>query len=76
MVSIFVNPKQFNSLSDFKNYPKNLSRDLKTLKKYNVKYLYLPTYEDIYSYKPKNKLYLHKFVKLLCGKFRKITLGA
>ena len=71
LVSIFVNPKQFNSFYDFKNYPKNLSKDLKTLKKHNVKYLYLPTYKDIYSYKPKNKLYLHKFVKLLCGKFRK-----
>ena len=71
LVSIFVNPKQFNSYSDYKNYPKNLSRDIKILKKNKVKYLYIPNYKDIYSHKIKNKIYLNKFVKLLCGKFRK-----
>ena len=33
IVSIYVNPKQFNSKTDFKKYPKNLTKDLNILKK-------------------------------------------
>ena len=33
VVSIFVNPKQFNNKNDFINYPSNIKRDLKILKK-------------------------------------------
>jgi len=70
IVSIFVNPKQFNSKKDFNTYPKNLKKDLKFLKNLNVKYLYLPSYNDIFSFKTKNKIYLHPFSKKLCGKYR------
>ena len=31
----------------------------------------MPTYTDIYSFKTKNKIYIDKFSKQLCGKFRK-----
>ena len=33
IVSIFVNPKQFNNKKDFKNYPTNINDDIKILKK-------------------------------------------
>ena len=71
LVSIFVNPKQFNSYSDYKRYPRNISRDLRILKKNKIQYLYIPNYEDVYSHRMKNKPYLSKFSKLLCGKFRR-----
>tara|TARA_E500000178_G_C16821726_1_gene661815 strand:- start:96 stop:911 length:816 start_codon:yes stop_codon:yes gene_type:complete len=71
LVSIYVNPKQFNKKEDFKKYPRNLAKDLKILKKLRVKYLYLPKYEDLYKFKPSHKIYLHKFSKQLCGKYRK-----
>ena len=57
-VTIFVNPKQFNLKSDFNNYPRNLKRDTKLLKKLKVNYLYCPKYKDIFSFKTKNKIYI------------------
>jgi len=70
-VSIFVNPTQFNKKIDYNNYPRNLKSDIKKLDKLKIDYLYLPTYSDIYSFKTKNKIYMDKFSKQLCGKFRK-----
>ena len=71
LVSIFVNPKQFNKKSDFKSYPRNTKKDIKLLKKLKIDYLYIPTFKDIYGFKPKNKVFLDKSSKKLCGKFRK-----
>jgi pantoate--beta-alanine ligase len=70
LVSIYVNPKQFNSKKDFKKYPRKLKKDIMILKKINVDYLYVPNDKDIYSFKTKNKIYLNNFSKILCGKFR------
>ncbi len=70
MVSIFVNPKQFNSKTDFKSYPRNLKKDIKILKRLKVDYLYIPSYRAIFSFKIKNKIYLDSFSSKLCGKFR------
>jgi len=70
LVTIFVNPKQFNSKRDFKKYPRNINKDIKILEKENIKFLYLPDNKDIYSFKPVTPIYLHKFSKELCGKFR------
>ena len=71
LVSIFVNPKQFNKKKDYENYPRNLAKDLKILRRLKINYLYLPTYKDLFKFKTTNRIYLHKFSKSLCGKFRK-----
>ena len=71
LVSIFVNPKQFNNKKDFNTYPRKLKKDVKILKKLNIDFLYLPNYQDIFSFKPMYKIYLHRFSKKLCGKTRK-----
>ncbi len=71
LVSIFINPKQFENKKDFKNYPKNYKNDIKILKKLKVNYLYRPSYKDIYKFKANNKIFLDRFSKKLCGKFRK-----
>jgi len=71
LVSIFVNPKQFNKKSDFRSYPRNTKKDIKLLKKLKINYLYIPTFKDIYGFKPKKKVFLDKSSKKLCGKFRK-----
>ena len=39
IVSIFVNPAQFNKIKDFKNYPRNIKKDIVSLKKLKVEEL-------------------------------------
>ena len=70
LVSIYINPKQFNSNLEFKKYPRNINKDIAILRRIKIKYLFLPTYNDVYSFKPKSSLYLNAFSKKLCGKFR------
>ena len=72
IVSIFVNPKQFNNKKDLKSYPRNINKDLKILKKSKkVDFVYLPKFNDIYKDKKKSKIKLKKKDKILCAKFRK-----
>ena len=71
LVTIFVNPKQFNSKKDFSSYPRNTKKDINLLKNLGVNYLYIPTFNDVYGFKPKNKVFLDKSSKKLCGRFRK-----
>ena len=71
LVSIFVNPKQFNKKSDYRSYPRSAKKDLKKLKNLKVDYLYIPTIKDIYGFKPREKVFLDKFSKKLCGRFRR-----
>ncbi len=71
IVSIFVNPKQFNNKKDYSNYPRNLNKDLSILKKLKVDYVFIPNKRKIFSFKPKNNIYLDNFSKKLCGSFRK-----
>ena len=70
IVSIFVNPTQFNQKKDFKNYPRNIRKDISILKKLKVNYLFLPEVNEIYKNKMKN-FKLNKPDKILCAKYRK-----
>jgi len=70
LVSIFINPTQFNNKKDFKTYPKNLKKDLNYLKKLKVDYVYLPTVKQIY-WKKNDKIKLNESQNILCVKFRK-----
>ena len=69
IVSIFVNPTQFNKRDDFKKYPRNIRKDIAILKKMNVEYLFKPNAREIYKFKAK-KFNLKKKDKILCAKFR------
>ncbi|MDC0404516.1 pantoate--beta-alanine ligase [Candidatus Pelagibacter sp.] len=71
LVSIFVNPTQFNNANDFKNYPQNLNKDIKLLKSLKVDFLYVPTASQIYNNKERKVTRLKKSQKILCAKFRK-----
>ena len=72
IVSIFVNPKQFNNNKDFKTYPINIKKDLSILKKIKgIDFIYIPKFKDIYETKRKSKIKIAKKDKILCAKFRK-----
>ena len=70
LVSIYINPKQFNSSLDYKKYPRNLYKDINILKKNKIKYLYIPNFNDVYGFKTNSPIYVDKFSKELCGRFR------
>ena len=71
IVSIFVNPKQFNNKKDFKNYPTNIKKDIKILKKTKkVDFLYIPKFKDIYNNNKKSNIKIAKKDKVLCAKYR------
>ena len=71
LVTIFVNPTQFNNKKDFKTYPRNLSKDLKILRELKVDYVYLPTVDQVFNNKQLSKISLNRSQKILCAKFRK-----
>lgn len=48
IVSIFVNPTQFNNTEDLKLYPRQEDKDLKLLTQNDCDFVYLPTAEEIY----------------------------
>jgi len=70
LVTIFVNPTQFNDKNDFKKYPRNLNSDIKILKKLKIDYLFTPSTNDIYN-KKNSKIKIEKKDKVLCAKSRK-----
>ncbi len=49
VVSIYVNPTQFNNKTDLRKYPKNIRKDLSYLKNYGCHAVFTPTTEEIYN---------------------------
>ena len=70
IVTIFVNPTQFNKKKDYENYPRSLNKDFEILKKLKVDYVYLPTVNQVFE-ELLPKILLNKSQKILCAKFRK-----
>ena len=72
IVSIFINPKQFNDIEDFKSYPSNIKKDLAILKKIKkLDFIYIPKFKDIYDSKKQSNIKINKKDKILCAKYRK-----
>ena len=70
IVSIFVNPLQFNDADDFKNYPTSLESDLNILQKQGVDYVFVPDRDEIIPLDIKYISLPTGFNTKLCGKFR------
>ena len=69
LVSIYVNPLQFNDKKDLDNYPRSLDKDLKNLTKLGVSMVYLP--EKAFNLNNTSTVQLGEIVNKLCGKNRK-----
>ena len=55
LVSIYVNPTQFNNAEDLENYPSTLDADLAALQRLEVDAVYLPSEADLYPEGPKSR---------------------
>jgi pantoate--beta-alanine ligase len=56
IISIFVNPTQFNNPEDLKNYPRTWERDVKKVESVNSQILiYAPEVDDIYGSETKSE---------------------
>jgi pantoate--beta-alanine ligase len=56
VVSIFVNPTQFNDKNDLKNYPRTFDADLAKLEKHNVDIIFAPSEDEMYP-EPDNRVF-------------------
>ncbi len=48
VVSVFVNPTQFNDQNDLKNYPRDLDADCRLLEECHADYVLAPTVDEMY----------------------------
>lgn len=70
VVSIFVNPTQFDDKKDLANYPKDNEKDFEILQDMGVDYFFHPTYNELYPDDYKYKVVENSFSKKLCGASR------
>jgi pantoate--beta-alanine ligase len=70
IVSIFINPAQFNDINDFKNYPKTFEKDLEILSKTSCKIIFAPDKEAIYPKGVNSDKTVLKFRNILCDLVR------
>lgn len=70
VVSIFVNPKQFNNPLDFEKYPTSLAADLQKCEQAGVDFVFVPSTATIYEQNPIMKLFFGEIEQILEGKFR------
>lgn len=67
VLSIFVNPTQFNDPKDLEKYPKTLEADLDMARAAGVDAVFLPTYDTLYRDKYRYVVTETQFSKILCG---------
>ena len=74
IVSIFVNPTQFNNKEDLESYPFNLEKDIAILKKEKVDLLFVPEYSELYAEEIPVNTSFNELENVLEGKHEKDIL--
>ncbi len=70
LVTIFVNPTQFDNPNDLAGYPDRMVEDLEVLRNVGVPYLLTPTYDDLYADDFRYRVSEQAFSRELCGAHR------
>ena len=70
VVSIFVNPTQFNQREDFEKYPRDLGGDIKKLGEYGANIIFTPTEKEMYPEPDQRVFDFGKLDKVMEGKHR------
>lgn len=70
VVSVFVNPTQFNNASDFEKYPNQIDKDLDLLSAAGVDCVFVPTVDQLYPQKSLLKFDFGYLEHIMEGKFR------
>ncbi len=70
VLSIYVNPTQFNNPDDLKKYPRTWEADLEIAKESGANIVISPKYEEMYSDNYRYKVTEAEFSKILCGAHR------
>lgn len=64
VVSVFVNPTQFNNKEDLAKYPRDINRDAELLRSIGAQYVFAPTPEEMYSAEEMNITFAFDFAGL------------
>jgi pantoate--beta-alanine ligase len=70
VVSVFVNPTQFNDKTDYQRYPRTPENDIEMLKNAGCDIIFIPGEEDIYPEKDNRVFDFGQLDKVMEGKFR------
>ncbi len=70
VLSLFVNPTQFDNATDLQKYPRTLEQDLKIAEEEGVDFLLLPNYEELYPDSYRYRICENELSQKLCGKYR------
>ena len=67
VVSIFVNPSQFEPGEDFYDYPRDMVQDSSRLEREGVDYLFVPAVKEMYPEGYKTYIEAHELQERMCG---------
>jgi len=70
VVSIFVNPLQFDRPADLANYPKTLDADLDLCRAHGVDLVFAPSAPELYPQPPLCTVHVDRLADHLCGRYR------
>jgi pantoate--beta-alanine ligase len=70
VVSVFLNPTQFNNPDDLKTYPRTAEADAAMLRECGVDIAFMPTVEDMYPEPDTRQFHLGTVAEVMEGAYR------
>ena len=70
IVSVFLNPEQFDNNDDFDKYPRQLNEDIEIIRKENADVVFAPSNEEMYPNGFCTNVRQNRLTEALCGRVR------